>query len=295
MTVQEATATSWTTRRLLGGVPMPPSRFDRSGVWHSQLSQDRIVATLLRQKRSGYFVDAASSEPLLHSNTRTLERDFGWSGLCIEANPRFWNATASMRKRCCLVGAAVAERRAEMNYHSYPNAFAGMGGLIRPGTKNAFKPPSMAVQAVTMAEVLKRFNAPPTIDFMSLDVEGAEELAMRAFPFDVHTVSIMSIERPRAKLVSLLQSHGYRYHCTSVLSSQLVGSLKADDQIWLHDSADLDRRTHAARPSDTVRCDWLYASAPLGIEAGWSATDNRSVLQCDSNRRVRGVPSCRVF
>ena len=40
---------------------------------------------------ASYFVDLAANNATEASNTRLLERDFGWRGVCIEANPRyFW-------------------------------------------------------------------------------------------------------------------------------------------------------------------------------------------------------------
>jgi hypothetical protein len=61
---------------------------DRVGRWHAQAGQDRTVAALLRRQRGGFFLDLAANEPVVLSNTRTLERDFGFKGICIEVKPR---------------------------------------------------------------------------------------------------------------------------------------------------------------------------------------------------------------
>ena len=61
---------------------------DVPGTWHSQAKQDELVHRLLHRKRNGFFVDLAANHPVRISNTRALEREHGWSGLCIEANPR---------------------------------------------------------------------------------------------------------------------------------------------------------------------------------------------------------------
>lgn len=60
--------------------------FDRPGNWHAQASQDEKVVKVLGGMRRGYFVDLAANEPILLSNTRALERDYDWSGLCIDGN-----------------------------------------------------------------------------------------------------------------------------------------------------------------------------------------------------------------
>lgn len=198
-TVHRPVADGWTTRDL--GAPLPLQRGhrteDTAGRWHGQHAQDRIVATLLGEKRGGFFLDMAASEPFMHSNTRTFERDYGWDGVCIEANEHFWHRLVSWR-RCCVVGAAVAEKRAEEGYHFY-GPYAGCGGFVRSGTDNAGRREVLRVLAVPLSEILQRFAVPRTIDFMSLDVEGAESLVMAGFPFDTHTVSVLLIEVCQAK------------------------------------------------------------------------------------------------
>ena len=94
-------SSGWSTTAVPDSSSAVPLRGDRAGEWHGQEGQDRIVAMLLggsstqgglEQRNARFFVDLASSNGLTHSNTRTLERDHGWRGLCIEANSRFWPA-----------------------------------------------------------------------------------------------------------------------------------------------------------------------------------------------------------
>ena len=51
--------------------------------WHSQFGQDRYVHALLGAKRGGFFVDLAANAPVHTSNTRALERDYGWAGAVV--------------------------------------------------------------------------------------------------------------------------------------------------------------------------------------------------------------------
>jgi len=50
-------------------------------MWFSQTRQDRIVASLLRNKREGYFIDLAANDAVKLSNTLALERKFDWKGM----------------------------------------------------------------------------------------------------------------------------------------------------------------------------------------------------------------------
>ena len=61
---------------------------------------------------------------------------------------------------------------------------------------------------ITLRDILKRFNAPPIIDFLSLDCEGCEESAMEDFPWESHIILTAAVERPSAKLEQLLAYNG---------------------------------------------------------------------------------------
>ena len=56
--------------------------------YHSQLSQDRWVNTILGGKRDGFFVELGASDGVFMSNSLFFERELGWKGICIE--PRQW-------------------------------------------------------------------------------------------------------------------------------------------------------------------------------------------------------------
>ena len=64
---------------------------------------------------------------------------------------------------------------------------------------------------------------PLVIDYLSLDVEGAEDLVMSTFPWSEHRVSIFSIENPSRALQNMLRQQQYQRFC----------SVRAD-QIWVH-------------------------------------------------------------
>ena len=49
--------------------------------WHSQLGQDRFVATVLSGKRNGTYLDIGAGDPMVISNTYDLEHHFGWRGV----------------------------------------------------------------------------------------------------------------------------------------------------------------------------------------------------------------------
>ena len=79
----------------------------QAGNWHSQVQQDQSVAKIFDYKRSGYFVDLAANEPVYISNTRALERDFGWTGLCIDGNQNYVDKLV-VQRTCSVFKAVVS-------------------------------------------------------------------------------------------------------------------------------------------------------------------------------------------
>lgn len=190
----------------------PRDPADKPGAWHSASSrQDKLIMTLLNYQRGGYFVDLAANMPILGSNTRALERDFGWRGVCIEADPEHRLALLEERS-CVVVGAAISDVPRTVGFAH--RGHLGLGGLVLPGTVNQNHTRGVTrVHTVALGQVLGEVGAPATLDYLSLDVEGAEDIVMRSFPFAAYTVRTMTIERPSEALKYMLTSRGYRFLC----------------------------------------------------------------------------------
>ena len=53
---------------------------------------------------------------------------------------------------------------------------------------------TVELTTTTLGDILARTKAPTFIHFMSLDLEGAELEALKAFPFDTHKLSTLAVE-----------------------------------------------------------------------------------------------------
>lgn len=174
--------------------------------WFSQVHQDRVVIDLLGNQ--GYFVDLASNDAKDFSNTLALEKQ-GWDGLCIEPNPGYWYGLS--HRKCTVVGALVGATHQKVNV-KFRGVFGGIVGKMDEKLANRKKEPDSPVEERFTAPLLKvfsRFHVPTEIDYLSLDVEGAEYLIMKDFPFDEYHIKIMTVERPPKDLRRLLESKGF--------------------------------------------------------------------------------------
>ena len=50
------------------------------------------------------------------------------------------------------------------------------------------------VESLTFRDLFKKYNVPTLIDYMSLDIEGHESLALEQFPFESHKCLLITVE-----------------------------------------------------------------------------------------------------
>ena len=162
-----------------------------------------------------YFVDLAANHPVVGSNTFGLERR-GWEGLCIEPNPEYVAMLRKQRK-CKLASVVIDRDEREVQFE-----LAGaMGGIMDQrfdnrasglAVKGRVRPAVQTIRTQPFQQVLRNASAPQIIDFLSLDVEGAESAVLsEAFPFDEFVFLVLAIERPPPDLNSRLFRHGYLF------------------------------------------------------------------------------------
>jgi len=188
-----------TTNDLLGRV-----------TYSSQIGQDKwVLETMFPGVTDGYFLDVGSGHGTFHSNTVELERR-GWSGICVDPFP-----THMETRTCQMFKEIVWSVPGKVMTFYKADGLAGVEDTLNRWRDQALKAPSVQLTTVTLDDLLTRAKAPSFIHFMSLDIEGAELEALRAFPFDRIRLGALAIEHnyeepKRSQLVEFLASKGYR-------------------------------------------------------------------------------------
>ena len=202
-----------------------PADYYKTTRWFSQLRQDFIVSSLLHNKRNGYFVDLAANDAIRISNTYGLEKNLQWKGLCIEPNPIYWSSLSY--RDCHVVAAVVGHNRMEQVLFKFGSK-GPQSGIVGQDFRN--KEPihnreEKRRYTVTLQEIFERYETPGVIDYLSLDVEGAEEYVMESFPFDKYRFNVLTIEGPSTKLQDILKSNHYT----------LIANLRREEEtLWVH-------------------------------------------------------------
>ena len=120
-----------------------------------------------------------------------------------------------------------------MIYHHQKYDNGVFGGIVgddmdnKKGKVNEEKQNLIKRYTVPLEEIFERHDTPKTIDYFSLDVEGAESIVMMGFPFQKYKFRILSIERPQDDLKQLLQSNNYTH-------VQTLGGF--GETVWAHAS-----------------------------------------------------------
>jgi FkbM family methyltransferase len=183
----------------------------------SHIGQDAWVAECLQFKSDGFFLDFGAFDGETISNTYVLEKELGWRGICVEPNPRFYPNLCHSRK-CISVNVALWPQSRELlrfvdahglsTIEAYKDADANAGRRLQ-ATHGVIE-----VETLNPTELLRRFNAPELIDFLSLDVEGAEYEVLSALDFRTYAIALMTVEHnhdlPRQdKIRAYLAQFGY--------------------------------------------------------------------------------------
>lgn len=186
----------------------------------SQAGQDRYLDTeIFREKRDGVFVEVGGFDGITGSNCLFFELFRDWRGLIVEPSPDLAAAIRDIRRVPC-IEAAVAAEAGSAPFISVENGYTQMSGLARsydPDILSLVRENSdhqeteLEVATRPLADILGA-NDLQTVDYISLDVEGAELEILSGFPFDDFDVTAWSVENStrNPKIPELMECAGYR-------------------------------------------------------------------------------------
>lgn len=183
---------------------------------NSQSGQDYIVEEFFGYKKEGFFVELGATNGKFYSNTLRLESEHNWQGICIEPNSYCFEKLIKNRTCICDNSCIDSEPRI-VDFVSPDRGFTGWGGIVSDDCFNKpdnhkvilYKDSISSMNTVRLDSVLDKYNAPSTIDYFSLDVEGSEYRVLKNFPFHKYKFLLMNVEKCPLELRKLLEVNGY--------------------------------------------------------------------------------------
>jgi FkbM family methyltransferase len=180
-----------------------------------QFFQDLWVLFELGEKRDGYFVEFGASDAELLSNSWLLENHHGWSGILAEPNPVNHSALRANRRAELDTRCVYDATGLQLEFHSTDNAVLSTlarysAGDFHAAARTARR--SITVETVSLDDLLDEHDAPPVVDYLSVDTEGSEYDILAAYSFRRH-VRCITVEHnytpARERIDSLLRGKGY--------------------------------------------------------------------------------------
>jgi FkbM family methyltransferase len=181
----------------------------------SQKGQDDwVIRDVFNYKTRGYFVDLAATDGIKINNTYLMESKLDWEGICIEPSPLFFDQLKKNRN-CNLSNDVIDYKNDNEVIFRIDNG--ELGGIVDDDTDNNYRiraeqlkeATTITKKTKTLEFILNKFNAPSVIDYLSLDVEGAESRVLKDFAFDKYTFLSLTIERPIVELENALFDNDY--------------------------------------------------------------------------------------
>lgn len=179
----------------------------------TQLNQD-VFALLANRFRPGFFLEIGANDGFTLSNTVYLENHFGWNGLLVEANPQYLESLKKRKSKSVI--AAVVEKEGHYEFCS-AGLYGGITNLLdKTHEQRTQQADSITVWGTTLERILEENGAPSLINFLSIDVEGAEVpiveqmCRLRNHRFACGCIEYNARQADYRQIKSLLKNAGYR-------------------------------------------------------------------------------------
>jgi len=183
----------------------------------SQFKQDVFALMVNKFKEDGYFVEFGATNGFDISNTYILEKQFGWRGVLVEP-AKMWQENLIKNRDCNIEFDCVWHTSGELlDFDMVKEGELSTLSIFSNSDEHAKarqEKITYVVNTISLIDLLKKYNAPKEIDYLSVDTEGSELDILSAFDFNEYRFNCITIEHNftenREKLKFLLAQNGYK-------------------------------------------------------------------------------------
>ena len=174
--------------------------------FYSQMGQDKFLdGAVFKGMREGIFVDVGAHDGESLSNTYFLEKERGWKGICVEPIPSVFEKLKALRTNSTCYQLAVDNDEAEKTFlvgKGYPEMFSVLSNHLDPRhytriqnetRDNGGHLEAIQVQTKRLDTLLKEQGI-THVNYLSIDVEGAEFGVLESIDFTSTTFDIIEVE-----------------------------------------------------------------------------------------------------
>ncbi len=189
--------------------------------YYSQFGQDKFVyETYFQQTPKGYFVDIGAADGIKLSNSKFFE-ELGWQGVCVEPNPKAFEALQACRTSKCVKKAISNKVGVDRFFQitSGPEQLSGLeSGFNQSGISRIYEcynnDDTFDFEYIDVeCDLFENIVDQTQIDFLSIDTEGNELSILQTIDFTKFNIDVITIENNDYddKFTNFLTPKGYQF------------------------------------------------------------------------------------
>jgi FkbM family methyltransferase len=173
---------------------------------YAQEGEDLVVDRLLEGKQNGFYVEVGCHHPYRFSNTYLFYKR-GWRGVCIDPLPGTKNLFNRERPRDICIEKGVDEKKGELTYFMFNepalNTFDENLAIDRDNKKGNHIIRKTSIEVQSLASILNDLDGVPSIDILSVDVEGLDLQVLKSNDWEKFSPRIIIAECLAARISSI--------------------------------------------------------------------------------------------
>lgn len=160
----------------------------------SKPKKGRMASTYFRNyaPKKGFYVEIGAFDGVSKNSTVILEKN-NWEGVCIEANPYAFEKLKNNRKCRCING-ALYNYTGNVDFAVMPENKRGWDGIVETLQPRAKKYLDQSEIHKIPCFDFENLNLPYKINYLQIDVEGAELEILNHIDFSKYDISHICIE-----------------------------------------------------------------------------------------------------
>jgi FkbM family methyltransferase len=192
-------------------------------IYYSQYDQDKIVDLYFKKKKNGFFLDLGAHDGISFSNTYFFEKEREWSGICVEPIPDVYEKLCRSRVKSSNWNVCISQNDSIVTFRRVLGAPEMLSGILEfmipehierinyecSVSNGTFE--DIQIESKNISTILEK-HGNPSIDFLSIDTEGAEFSIIKTIDFDKVDITFLTVENNHTsvEIRKYLKSKGYK-------------------------------------------------------------------------------------
>ncbi|RKT51904.1 FkbM family methyltransferase [Saccharothrix australiensis] len=160
---------------------------------YAQNGEDVVLARLFHGRTDGRYVDVGAADAVEDSVTKHFY-DLGWRGINVEPIPAQAERLRQARPGDVTLAVALGAHNGSATLHVVPDrsGWSTLDASLASAYRSELAVEEVEVEVRTLADVLDEHPGP--VDFLKIDVEGAEQVVLEGADWSRHRPRVVVVE-----------------------------------------------------------------------------------------------------